>query len=251
MSQTSYDIDQPEAFAGMKVDARFDVVESFLVEGSAGIEFGYGVVSGTDVDNQVRIPTLNKTTLSADADLIASNSTVVTLNGTALDAVVYATSHADTMAAIAAEIDTHPDVQSADYPGSGRDIEIIGLNGAEVSASAVTTGGASQAGWTQVQAVNGVFRGIAMHQHTEPSGVGTNDAKYNDQEAASIVRQGMVWVVVNEAVASDADAYLVVGGSDAGKFGVTSSGNIKSGKYRSPTAGAGIAKLEVILPAIP
>lgn len=54
MSQTSYNIEQSEAFAGLKVDSRFDTVESHLAEGA--IDFGLGVVAGTDATRQVKVP---------------------------------------------------------------------------------------------------------------------------------------------------------------------------------------------------
>lgn len=54
MSQTSYNIEQSEAYAGLKVDSRFDTVESHLAEGA--IDFGLGVVAGTDPVRQVKVP---------------------------------------------------------------------------------------------------------------------------------------------------------------------------------------------------
>lgn len=54
MSQTSYTIDQPEAFAGMKGDSEFDNIESAAAEGAVG--FGLGLEAGTDDVNQVKIP---------------------------------------------------------------------------------------------------------------------------------------------------------------------------------------------------
>lgn len=55
MSQTSYSIDSPEAFAGMKVDSGFDRVESFTVQPAAGIRFGLAVKPGTDKVREIDI----------------------------------------------------------------------------------------------------------------------------------------------------------------------------------------------------
>jgi hypothetical protein len=55
MTQSSYAIDQPEAFAGMKANAGFDYVESRLVEPAAGIRFGLAVKPGTDAERQIDI----------------------------------------------------------------------------------------------------------------------------------------------------------------------------------------------------
>lgn len=55
MSQTAYNRDFPEAFAGLKGDASFDRVVSKLIEPSAGIRFGLAVKPGTDAERQVDI----------------------------------------------------------------------------------------------------------------------------------------------------------------------------------------------------
>lgn len=54
MSQTSYDLNQGQAFAGMKADARFDEVVSFQAEGA--VAFGLGVIRGTAPETEVKIP---------------------------------------------------------------------------------------------------------------------------------------------------------------------------------------------------
>lgn len=61
MSQTAYNINQPEAFAGMKANAEFDNVESFAAETAAGIDFGITVAVGTDAVQQVKVPAAGET----------------------------------------------------------------------------------------------------------------------------------------------------------------------------------------------
>jgi hypothetical protein len=229
MSQLNYSLEQNEAFAGMKVDSRFDIVESHLAEGV--IDFGLGVMSGNeDAHRQVRKPSKTKSVLSIDADLITANSTVVTINGVAETAVVFATSHAATMALIAAEIETNADVLSA-VVSAARDITIIGLNGIAISASAVTTGGSSQGAWTQVQSDPGVFRGIAIHRHTEKN-ILTGVAQYEDEQSVDIMRRGLVWMpYVAAATPSEDDTLyinLAVSGEE-GKATDISTNNIATG----------------------
>jgi hypothetical protein len=253
MSQTAYNINQSEAFAGMKVDSRFDTVESHLAEGA--IDFGLGVMSGfEDAVRQVRIPSKIQSVLSIDADLIASNSTIATVNGNDTAPVVYATSHAATMTALAAAIAGLDDVLSATYPGSGRDITIVGEDGVAIDASAVTTLGASQGTWTQVQSDPGVFRGIAIHRHVEKAQV-TGVAQYADKEAVDVSRKGVVWmpVVIGVTVLPDEDAYINLAiTAEAGKVTNVSSGNIATGgkvrKVTTDPAGANIAAIEINLP---
>lgn len=56
MSQTSYSKNQPEAFAGLFGDLGVKRIESFSVEGVAGIRFGLAVAVGTDPVEQVQVP---------------------------------------------------------------------------------------------------------------------------------------------------------------------------------------------------
>lgn len=216
MSQTSYPLEQSEAYAGMKVDSRFDTVESHLAEGS--IPFGYGLMSGNeDAHRQVRVPSKTQSVLSADADLVTSNSTVVTINGDALDAVVFDTDHDTTMALIAAEIETHEDVLSATVTAA-RDITILGLDGVAISASAVTTGGASQPTWSQVQSDPGTFRGISIHRHVEKV-ASTGVAQYQDQESVDTLRKGIVWMPYVDAATPSEDDTLYINLAVAGEEG--------------------------------
>lgn len=59
MPQTSYDLNQGVAYAGMKADARYDEVVSFQAE--SAIAFGRGVVAGTNASTQVKQPTAGGT----------------------------------------------------------------------------------------------------------------------------------------------------------------------------------------------
>jgi hypothetical protein len=252
MSQTSYPIEQGEAYAGMKVDSRFDTVESKLAETSlaAGIGFGIGLMSGVeDAVNQVRLPSKTKSVLSIDADLITSNSTVVTINGDALTAVVFATDHATTMAAIAAMILTHADVYSA-VVSAARDITILGVNGVAISASAVTTGGASQGTWTQVQSDPGVFRGISVHRHMEKAQI-TGVASYKDQDAVDVLRKGEIWMPYLGTPTIDTAAYinLAIAGSEGYATIVTTNNiAIPTGVIREINTALTLVKVEINMP---
>lgn len=53
--QLTYNIDQPEAFAGLIGDSAVTRKESFLAEAAVG--FGLGLVDGTDINRQVKVPT--------------------------------------------------------------------------------------------------------------------------------------------------------------------------------------------------
>jgi len=253
MSQTSYNIEQGEAYAGMKVDSRFDTVESKLMEApaNAAVPFGIGLMSGNeDAVNQVRRPAKTKSVLTASTDLVTSNSTIVTINGTALDPVVYADSHADTMAAIAAAIEADDAVLTATYPGSGDDITIIGADGVAIDASAVTTGGAGQPTWTQVQSDPGVVRGILVHRHVEKAQT-TGVAALYDTDSADVLRVGEIWMPYTDTPEVDAALYFELGAAGSEGYATDeSSGNIAvpGGKIREVNATLGLLKANINLP---
>lgn len=252
--QSSYSLNQPVAFAGLKGNARFDYVESKLAQNA--IPFGRAVVSGDNKQVQVRLPMKNKTTLSVSADLIASNSTIVTVNGVATTATVYGTSHVATMEAIRVKIAALAGVLSATYAGSGRDIVIVGDN-VVVTASAVTTLGSSQPTWSEAQTTNDIIRGLSLHQHVEKD-LSTGVAEYLVEDAVNVLRQGCAWMVVEPSnvgtMAIDLSVYanLAVAGQE-GKVTSVSASNIaiSTGVCRELTTGPDgetLALVEINLP---
>jgi hypothetical protein len=90
-------------------------------------------------------------TVTQSTALITGNSTVVTLNGSALAPVVYSVSNANTLTAIAALIAAQPNIDAAVSNGTNA-ITITPSDGFGVEASFVTTLGASQPTWTSVYA---------------------------------------------------------------------------------------------------
>jgi len=253
MSQTSYSINQGEAYAGMKVDSRFDTVESHLAEVPAGevMNFGIGVMSGIeDAVNQVRKPSASKSVLTTDIALEASNSTVITVNGDALTAVVYATGDAETMAAIVAMIATHEDVYSAVLT-SARVITVLGVNGIALTITGVTTGGSNQAVWTPVASDPGTFRGLVIHRHVEKA-LSTGVAAIVDQDSVDVLRRGEVWMPYVSGSAPTVDTALYINLAVAGSEGyatIVSSGNIATGGIiREVNTTLGLLKANINLP---
>lgn len=97
------------------------------------------------------------------------------------------------------------------------------------------------------------FRGIATRDESAgPQTLPANRDGYLDKETVSVGRKGKWWVETDGAVTDGAPAFLVMTGADAGKFSVTdtaSSDPVPSGIFRGATTGAGIAQLEINLPA--
>jgi hypothetical protein len=134
------------------------------------------------------------------------------------------------MAAIVAKVAALAGVLSATL-SAARDITIIGENGVAVTASAVTTLGASQGAWTQVQSDPGVFRGIALHRHMEKALL-TGVSQYVDKDSVDVLRKGEVWMPYVAAATPTADDALYINlaiAAESGKATDVSSGNVATG----------------------
>lgn len=239
--QTSYNLEMGEAYAGMKADSRFDTVESKQALGA--IPFGYPVGAEAGNVNQVSTFAKDNCSLLYDADFVASNSIAVTVNGVAITPVVFLTDQATTLALLIAAINALPGVTA--IAGGARTVLIEMDSGVAITVSTVVTGGVSQATGTPTYTSDNLFRGIALHIHKAPvNGL----ARYENTESVSVLRQGVAWSEVSVAVTADQDAYVDIAAATA-KFTNVSSGNLATGgKFRSTTAGAGIAKVEINLP---
>lgn len=90
------------------------------------------------------------------------------------------------------------------------------------------------------------FRGVTMlRAHEQDMG---GNLQYDAKESIPVISRGRVWVYVTGAVNYDDDVYLVHTGTDAGKFinaTGANQGQITNAKFRTSTAGAGIAVVEL------
>lgn len=245
MSQLSYTQDLVTAFAGMKVDSRYDEVESKLAE--EAIAFGRGVGAEAGVINSIRLPKKDNASLLYDADFVSLNSIAVSVNGVAITPVVFATDHDVTAAALAAAINALDNVtcslDAADT--NNRTFLIERTDGAVIAVTTTVTLGASQATGTPTYSADDVFRGIALHTHKATVN-GLN--RYEQYEPVSVLRKGQAWVETGVAVTADETAYVDATGA-IGKFTNVSSGNmVTGGKFRSTVGVAGLAIVEINLP---
>ncbi len=101
----------------------------------------------------------------------------------------------------------------------------------------------------------GVFRGVAVHKHTEPSAVGANDAQYLDERTVSVLRQGLIWMPIetsNQGVIAVDDAAfvnVVIGGAELGKVTSVSVANLATnGVVRQVDTTTQLAAIEFNLP---
>ena len=210
MPQLVYNFLMNVASAGTIYDLGFNNVMSFL-SSAEPIPVGLGVAKVIGADYQVQLPHLDQSILTASTDLVASNSTIVTVNGVALSPVVYLTSNAVTMGLIATAIAAQPNIQSATYPGSGDAITVIASPGYSVSLSAVTTLGSGQPTWSQVQSTREYFYGVALYIQNKANLLGPQGSAgaspYYVGDVVPTMTRGRVWVFPENTVNSDSAVY--------------------------------------------
>lgn len=248
MSQNSYSINRDAAFEGMLADAGYTYKEGRPVIGTT--RFGRGLVSGNVRANSAKMPKRNTATLAGDGALIASNVFNATVNGVALTATTYATSHAATMAVIAAKIDaallTLGIVSVTTV--STNSLITVAQDASVIFTGVAVTAGSSQATFTATYTTADFFRGISIHEHKMPLADGT--LGWDDKDSVPVLRKGRIWVKVYGAVVEGADAYCVLATSgQEGYFTSTSTGNIATGgKFITAAADGALALLEINLP---
>ena len=209
MPQTSYNFFMSVGSAGELYDIGFINVLT-PVAAVEQIPVGLGVAKVIGQDYQVRLPHEDIVAVVASTALVASNSTVVTLNGIALTPVVYGVSNAATLTAIAALIAAQDFIASAVSNGTDT-ITITAEQGYAVTATFVTTLGVGQPTWTSTYTNDNVFYGVAMYIQNKMNllgAQGSNGASpYLVGDPVSTLTRGRIWVKVEATVTSDSPVY--------------------------------------------
>jgi len=247
MSQTSYNLKSAESFAGMKVDSRFDHVESFIAQ--LAIPFGRACGAEAVDVNEVHLPVKDVCALLFDADFVTANVVTITVNGNATAGIPFDTDHDTTVDAVKAAIEALTGVSSVTLTDVTNNREFtIETKGLVITVSETVTGGASQATGTPTYSSDDIFRGIALHSHQMGAGNKFGTAEYKATAAVNVLRQGTAWVETGLAVNADEAAYVDIAGA-VGKFTNVSGGNLATGGFfRSTVGAAGLAKLEINIP---
>ena len=262
MSQTGYDIDQVGGMLGMLADSRNKHTESMIC--SEVMPIGRFASRVGNSVNQVELPEKNVGTLVFDADFVASNSIIITVNSVATAAVVFATDHDTTAAAVLAAIQGLSTVASAYLDPTDTDNRtfIIKVIDAPAVVAEAITGGSSQATGTVTYALDTAsLFGIVQHSHALEGGLpgSTDPIQYPVNATANILRKGAIYVYMETAFDPDVDTLYVrheangatglVGqfrnDSDSSKATSLSALPIK---VRSNLSAAGLAIIEINLP---
>jgi hypothetical protein len=190
---------------------------------------------------------INAVTLTASAALITGNKVAVTINGKPLPVVEFINSSADTLAAVVQAIELDDDLSALDITAfvvDGANAIGIAGPGVTITAGAVVTGGSSQAAFTSTSDTNMKFLGVAVHAELGfKEGVGF----YPPTHAVNVMDFGEIYVPVFEGVSpmDKEPAYIVLSGSEAGKFTNEASGNYDSGAFFRSGEEDGLARIEL------
>lgn len=207
--QTSYPLYMTVGSAGQLYDLSFNNVFS-PVTPLNNIPMGIGVAKVIGQDMQVRLPWEDIVSVQASTALIASNSTTVTLNGIALTPVVYASSNAATLNAIAALIAAQDGIASAVSNGTDT-ITITADQGLPVTATFATTGGVGQPTWTSTYTNDNVFYGIALYIQNKQNLLGPQGSlggsPYYPGDPVPVLTRGQVYVTTENQMTSDSPVY--------------------------------------------
>ena len=168
--------------------------------------FGYA-----NSGNQVWKLKADVSKLVFSADLSASNSTVVTVNSVASAAVVYATSHAATIAAVVNAIKALAGVEAVlDSADANSRTILIRTKGLTATASGAVTGGSA----VTVTPTNGlfgqVFKGVLAKGDAVPTTIG-GTATFVQYDAVSMAYDTDIWAQAAAGVDSNEIAYVAVG----------------------------------------
>jgi hypothetical protein len=236
--------DMPKAIAGAKYGLH-DETETFIAgEKIFPGDPCFGMVGESSKCYGAHVSAVS---LTASTSLVTGNKIALTINGIALAVIDFINSHQETMRAVVQSVNLNAQVSalgiSAFLVDGAPNTLYLESPGVSITASAVVTGGASQASFASSSYTSMKFLGVARHQelcYREGTGF------YPEGQAVNVMSRGKIWVPVAET-ASPVDkepAYVILSGDDAGKFTDTASGNYDCGCiFRSRNEG-GLALIE-------
>jgi hypothetical protein len=208
--QTTYSNQHGAAILGMLAESMFKHTDSMIC--AEALPVARAVMKVPGKKDQVRLTRPNHATITVSADLITANSTIVTVDGVATTATVYATSHAATMAAIVTKIAALSTVANAYLDGSNNRIIHVITNLATPTVAAETTLGATQPTWAAAYTFTASdFYGIAQLSQRLEGGLpnSDNEASYPNESVSNILRRGRIYVWFETAFNPDKDTLYV------------------------------------------
>jgi len=177
---------------------------------------------------------ISAVSLTASADLVTGNSAVVTVNGVTLDPVAFEESSEQTVKKIINAIDQSMEIRALgidafSLAGSPKAVILQGP-GVTITASITVTGGASQPTFASAAYSSMKFMGVARFQQL---GFAKETGYYPANTSVPIQTDGKVFVPVADNANPDdkKPAYIILSGSNAGKFTDVAAGNYDCGCF--------------------
>lgn len=235
-----------KAVAGLKTgyDAR---IESWVAQES--ILFGMPVFGYVGDDRKAYQFKLDVAKLVFAADLITANSTIVTVNGVATTATVFATDHDTTMGIIVTKLNAMTGVEAVlDATDTNTRTILIRTKGANITVSAAVTLGETQTTASATYGSGQVLVGVAQFTQKEPVSAAAG-AYYEQYDATNVLVSGSLYGVTQEAVEANAVPKIFnTSGANLGKFGGATGVSATGWTYLETVSAAGLAELKVAGP---
>ena len=181
-----------------------------------------------------------------DADFEASNSCVITVDGDAWDAVVYATSHDNTMDLLIAEGTAQGYEVALDATDTDNRTIYIKKSTVGSAVGTVTeavTGGSGQPDGTITYQTDQVFLGCAVYIAKDV--VSSNTATYSQYDEVCVGERGIYWMYSTGTISADDDVYLSTAGLITATAGLTIACKSRSDNVTTTTNSDAITKVEV------
>lgn len=235
------------AIAGMVVGFHNDFESAIAKE---DIDFGSPVFGFVGSEDKCYGPHLEVATVTLSADLAASETLTVVIDGVTVDETV-ATTHAAAMTALIAAINADEDIAAlgikAAAGASTKVVVITAPVGSDpVVTAAVTNAGSGTAEATVAMSTAGKFLGVAAFVQIGGKEFGAETSCWKEGMSVSILRVGRIWVPAESTVADKDAAYAVtVGAGTLGNFTDVSTSNYDIGGYFRSNVSSGLAELEV------
>lgn len=213
--QTSYNADFEVAQEGQLEDVMTAKTESMI----AVQQIPVGRFVYRTADGKIRLPNLSATKLVLDANLVSGNTIagniVIVDTNTGLQTAfayseTYATTHLDTMNALAAQLAGVAGVANATVSGpTNLEINVTALDGYGVFfQSGIVTGGTTQPNVDLVAFENGMPWGFVYSTQREPDSDGST--VYQSGECVPVAVRGDFWVRSDAALNYNSTVYVRV-----------------------------------------
>ena len=236
------------AIAGM-VEGLHNDFESAIAK--EDIDFGFPVFGFVGSENKCYAPHKDKATVTLSAELVASDTLAVVIDGVTVDEA-FATTHAAAMTALIAAINADETLAAAGITAAAgaTNLAIVVSSPAGsdlVVTSAVTSAGAGTAVATVLYGTNGKFLGVAAFVQNGGKDFGAGTACWKEGMSVSILRDGRLYVLAESTVADKDPAYVsgLGGAGTLGKFTDVATNNYDIGGFFRSNVSSGLALLEV------